>query len=357
MRNFMMGMLTTMILAIVGTSAIVWGGWFPVAATGQKPEPLRSLIHTTYERAVARAATDIAVPDDLGGEDQVLRGAYSFQAMCAGCHTPPGAQRSVQAQGMNPPPPRLAELLEHRTPGEAVWVIENGVRMTAMPAFGPTHDAEDLWALVAFLRAAPSAADYQALVAQARERFTQDDGHDHSHGENNGAPAKPPADGKHDDNGGAHDHGAASGRQTAPAPDGHAGHDHHGAAAEPPDAAADIPAELSRVLAAGDQEALRGLLDSAVLVFESGGVEDGWAEYAGHHMPADMAFMANMQRKPLSQKIFEFGDHALVATRSSLHGRYKGKAVDLVSTESLLLQRRDGRWRIQHIHWSSGDAH
>ena len=48
--------------------------------------------------------------------------------------------------------PGLAELIPHRSPAEAFWVIQSGVRMTGMPAFfGPTREDEELWALVAFL--------------------------------------------------------------------------------------------------------------------------------------------------------------------------------------------------------------
>ena len=48
---------------------------------------------------------------------------------------------------------------------ELCWVIKNGIRMTGMPAWGPTHDDAELWDIVAFVKTLPqtSAADYRAL--------------------------------------------------------------------------------------------------------------------------------------------------------------------------------------------------
>ncbi len=47
---------------------------------------------------------------------------------------------------------------------------------------------------------------------------------------------------------------------------------------------------FSAALKAGDAATLEKLLAPDVLIAESGGAERSFAEYAGHHMPADMAF-------------------------------------------------------------------
>lgn len=36
-------------------------------------------------------------------------------------------------------------------PAEAFWIIKNGIKYTVMPAFGPTHDDEKIWAIFDFL--------------------------------------------------------------------------------------------------------------------------------------------------------------------------------------------------------------
>lgn len=110
---------------------------------------------------------------------------------------------------------------------------------------------------------------------------------------------------------------------------------------------------FNQALAAGDEKAARALLLPEVLIYESGGAEASAAEYAGHHLPADIAFMSQMTRTQLSQSSGGEGATAWVATRSRLRGRFKDKDVDLDSTETLVMSRTRDGWRIAHVHWSS----
>jgi ketosteroid isomerase-like protein len=115
-----------------------------------------------------------------------------------------------------------------------------------------------------------------------------------------------------------------------------------------------VAAQLGDAIAAGDVDTLRLLLTPDVLIFESGGVESSLAEYEGHHMPADMAFMKAMEREVMSRHVFNSGDSATVVTRSHVHGMYKEQDIDLISTETLVMKKMGGQWQIVHIHWSSG---
>ncbi len=110
---------------------------------------------------------------------------------------------------------------------------------------------------------------------------------------------------------------------------------------------------LSDALAAGDTDTVRALLQKDVLIYESGGVETSAAEYFEHHLAADVAFLAKLQREQLSQNVGGDGLNAWVATRSRLTGQFDGKDVDLDSTETLVLTKTERGWRIAHIHWSS----
>lgn len=110
---------------------------------------------------------------------------------------------------------------------------------------------------------------------------------------------------------------------------------------------------FNRALAIGDAGTVRALLLPDVLIYESGGAETSAAEYAGQHMPGDMAFLANLKREPLSQESGGGGATAWVATRSRLTGRFKGKDMDLDSTETLVMAHTEAGWRIAHVHWSS----
>lgn len=202
-KKLLMGVVLGLLLVLAGGLAMVLGGLPNVAAGWRDPPILAWLLHTTYERSVARRAAGIEVPSTTD-PGQVLAGARAFDEMCAICHTPSGREPTVQSAGLNPPPPALTELTARRTPEEAFWVIQNGVRMTAMPAFGPTHTDAELWQLVTFLWRARGldGAGYDALLSRAR-RLPVGDGHAHRHGPDGAdpperAPAAAPAPGGHD---------------------------------------------------------------------------------------------------------------------------------------------------------------
>ena len=110
---------------------------------------------------------------------------------------------------------------------------------------------------------------------------------------------------------------------------------------------------LQQAVKSGDGAAVKTLLLPDALVFESGGAEASVAEYAAHHLPADMAFLADIAVSVVARRSGGDEDSAWVATRTRMQGSYKGKAIDLDSTETLVLARRDGEWRIAHVHWSS----
>ncbi len=93
-------------------------------------------------------------------------------------------------------------------------------------------------------------------------------------------------------------------------------------------------------IARGDAAAARALLMPDVLIFESGDAERSANEYSRHHLPSDIEFMAGMLIEQLSQNFGGDQTTSWVATKSRMRGHYKGKAVDLDSTETLVLRQK-----------------
>jgi ketosteroid isomerase-like protein len=118
----------------------------------------------------------------------------------------------------------------------------------------------------------------------------------------------------------------------------------------------DAPATATAFFAAlakGDVPTVLSYLAEEVVIYESGGQESSRDEYAAHHLPLDVAFLANMKTQVLDRKHGGEGKVAWVITRSRFTGTYKNKAVDLYSTESLVLHHGPAGWKIVHVHWSS----
>jgi ketosteroid isomerase-like protein len=141
----------------------------------------------------------------------------------------------------------------------------------------------------------------------------------------------------------------------------HPGHQQPAAPSAPGAASSGVPtrdavttaAMFATALTKGDEITVKGLLAEDVVIYESGGQESSREEYAAHHMKADMAFLAGSKIEILDRKHGESGDLAWVLTRSRISGAHDGKPFDLYSTESLVLKRAAGAWKIVHIHWSS----
>ena len=98
--------------------------------------------------------------------ENVREGEEHFADHCAICHANEGSGDTLFGKGLYPKPPdmRTAET-QNKSDGELYYTIENGVRLSGMPAFGPasspnsgkdqeTGDAET-WKLVLFIRRLP----------------------------------------------------------------------------------------------------------------------------------------------------------------------------------------------------------
>ena len=175
--------LVVAIAAAGGGLAFMYSGFADVAATSPHWALTRWVLSTSMEKAVERHAKGISPPAFIDEDERVRAGAVAYDAMCAACHGAPGVEPEVIGKGLNPEPPDLAEVTDRWSPEEIFWITEHGVRMTGMPAFGPTHSDEELWEVVALVRQLPgmSAAEYRALLLHAPAAPERGHGHSHVH--------------------------------------------------------------------------------------------------------------------------------------------------------------------------------
>lgn len=199
-----MKMLLTIVvtLLIAGGMAAVGihsGGLLNFAGDEPHPSVMERLIAVARERFIAQRAQQLEVPDLLAPE-LVDSGAAHYVPMCAGCHLGPGTEDTEIRRGLYPRPPNLAQPEDHagHSHGDReaaarrqFWIIKHGIKMTAMPAWGATHDDREIWGLVAFVQKLPE------MTPEAYARLAEDsqDGHRHGeqgHGEQGAAHVDPP---------------------------------------------------------------------------------------------------------------------------------------------------------------------
>ena len=183
--------LVLLLAFAAGVGVFIWSGIYNPGADSPHWKLTYLLLQAAREEAVERHASTVALPRDLDDAQLILKGAGQYAAMCTGCHLAPGMQDSEIRPGLYPQPPNLSKVSVE--PREAFWVIKHGIKMSAMPAWGTTHDDATIWSMVAFLLRLPGMTpdQYKAMVAKAppdeemgpKDSKPTPDPHGHAHGE------------------------------------------------------------------------------------------------------------------------------------------------------------------------------
>ncbi len=135
-------------------------------------EPTR--VEELLARSMRRLATPAAVRDTTNPAaltDAVREeGLSHFADHCAVCHANNGSGETEIGRGLYPPAPDMrAASTQALSDGELFSIIENGIRLTGMPAWGTgTPEGEHAsWVLVRFIRRLPSVSEDELARMEA----------------------------------------------------------------------------------------------------------------------------------------------------------------------------------------------
>lgn len=182
------GVTAVAVLALLALGGLVfiYSGGYKVAATDGHSGLVQWALETTKDRSIRARGDEVPEPPAFDSA-LVVSGFDGFRDMCVQCHGAPGVDPGVNGQGLYPAPPELGEEAPEYSDGELFWITKHGVRFTGMPAFGPTHADQDLWAVVAFIREleAMSPEEYERRVADREAELEAEGstgGHSHAPG-------------------------------------------------------------------------------------------------------------------------------------------------------------------------------
>ena len=322
------------------------------------------LVHFAYALTVTSALSLLVASfSSAGGWRDTLRHAGDWMLFFAALAIVATAAAGFQAYySVNHDGPSHAAMTTHRN-----WAVPSAVAVLALAAWRYTKRAGKPGPLFALLLLV--AAGLLSVTAWWGGRLVygyglgvksmpmvEGEGHDHEHGPGEGDD--PQAGGEQEP---SHEHGPGD----EPAEQEHLGSPDAadlGSKADA-DAAVEMAQDLSTpagvvdafgaALRAGDSAMVERLLLPDVLIAEGGGAERSYAEYAGHHMPADMAFTKAVEFTLKDRKTIEGEGMTTIVSSSQVHGEFQGKTVHSASMETMVLKLVDGQWRIAHIHWSS----
>jgi len=190
MRALIAYLLIAVLVVLLGAGAVIYGGFYDIAATAPHWAVTSWLMETARTRSIKTQAAGIVVLPGLDDPAKVLIGVEHYAGHCAVCHGAPGVPKGDIGRGLYPPPPDLAKTAALYSPGELFWILKHGIKMSGMPAWSD-HSDEELWATVAFLEKLPvmSEEDYAKLVMASMAHG----GHHHA-GTDGHNPARPNSD-------------------------------------------------------------------------------------------------------------------------------------------------------------------
>ena len=120
------------------------------------PSPIEVFAATTARKmAVPSEYRQLRNPITPSSEN-IRAGMEHFSDHCATCHSNDGGGETLFGKGLYPKPPDLrAAATQNKSDGELYYTIDNGVRLSGMPAFSEAHTTAQTWRLVLFIRHLP----------------------------------------------------------------------------------------------------------------------------------------------------------------------------------------------------------
>jgi mono/diheme cytochrome c family protein len=195
--------LKAMIVLLAAGVAIAVAIFFWVGARGVSARAQPGRIETMVAHTMRRLAipgADRNRPNPVALSDEIIaEGMAHYADHCAACHANNGSGETEMGLGLYPKPPDMRlPATQSLTDGELFYIIENGIRLTGMPAWstGTTEGATASWHLVHFIRRLPNLtaaelADMEAVNPRSPAEFQQQVDEERFLRGDDVAPAKP----------------------------------------------------------------------------------------------------------------------------------------------------------------------
>lgn len=187
MKTILSLLVVSLVLAFIALES----GAYNMAATEKHWGITEKIIAWVRDSSIEARAKDLQVPS-LDDAELLAQGAENYTAMCTICHLAPGLKPTELSTGLYPQAPIFHQREPINDQGKKLerarayfWVIKNGLKMTAMPAWGLSHNDHDIWGMAAFVLKMSNMTpeEYINLVSSGNGNAHghEHDDHGHSH--------------------------------------------------------------------------------------------------------------------------------------------------------------------------------
>jgi mono/diheme cytochrome c family protein len=150
MKNFFLGFIAAVVILPIGTLAYFRLGLAETRSEALPPAWETRMMSSAVHASVRRSASGIEVPPPANIDDAIVAGGKLYFNGCMGCHGEPG--KPGEDHSHYPRVPQLPQIGTQYSPAEIHWIVQHGIRHTAMSAYGPFYNDKQLWALAGFVR-------------------------------------------------------------------------------------------------------------------------------------------------------------------------------------------------------------
>ncbi|MFZ0796913.1 MAG: cytochrome c [Terriglobales bacterium] len=163
MRNFILGIVITALVLLIGTLGLALLGFLPTNANMSPPKLEQQIAMSALDASIERHAPHVNNPVPPTDEN-LIAGLKIYTMNCALCHGGIDRQPSNLEKSFYPPPPNLILHPLDDPEWHVFYIIRTGVRYTGMAAWDKTLPESDIWKLTAFLtridKLPPAVQDY-----------------------------------------------------------------------------------------------------------------------------------------------------------------------------------------------------
>ena len=149
MKGFILGIVTMLFVLALGVVFALMG-FVNMRADNPPSKVETKLAGHAMDASVARAAPKMVNPMSAD-EANLAAGARLYRDHCTLCHGDPAHPKASLAESLNPPAPQFMDDMADMPENQNFYILQHGIRWTAMPGWGKVLSEQQTWQLVTFL--------------------------------------------------------------------------------------------------------------------------------------------------------------------------------------------------------------
>jgi mono/diheme cytochrome c family protein len=182
MRNFVFGVVVTILVLLIAGLGLALLGFLPTRANRSPGKMENHIAMSALDNSVDRHAPRLNNPVPPTDEN-LIEGVKIYTTNCAGCHGNLDRQPSPFGESFYPSAPNLIRDPPDDPEWHLFYVIRNGVRYTGMAAWDKTLSDQDIWKVTAFLsrinKLPPAVQDFVKASNAVPAPTSTPEAHDH----------------------------------------------------------------------------------------------------------------------------------------------------------------------------------